>query len=402
MRFSPLYLLVLGIVPLTSCSETEDREQFIGYGGQARKNPYLAAERYLESDGYEVISTTGVLKFDGSEGVVFSPASSVRSVADAERILDWIDTGGHYLCFLERGEDYWKDVGDWAHHDPEDWREDSEENPDEETGLHMLLERAELDLVSDLKDEYDWEERGSDVAKGDALPFTESVLVFTDDDEEFEMELGGTRLLAPYGDHYYTSDWHNEGDEHHFFSRTLGDGRITFISDARAFRNPYLKIADHAELLDYVAGRGGKIVFFLGKVRSFTSMLGEYAWPAMWALFALTVLWIWKSLPRFGPLLEVADGDARNYAKQVKSTGQFLWRHKREDALLKSLRDAVVKKSGHFYDQGLDSTALIDSLSQSSSIELDLVTEAMTRTDVRDSSSMVRISKTLQQILNSL
>ena len=70
--------------------------------------------------------------------------------------------------------------------------------------------------------------------------------------------------------------------------------------------------------------------------------------------------------------------------------------------MLKSLRDAVVKKSGHFYDQGLDSTVLIDSLSQSSGIELEKVTEAMTRTDVRDASAMVKITKTLQQILKSL
>ena len=399
MKLRSLCLLILGFISLTSCSETEDREQFIGYDGRARKNPYLAAERYLASDGHEVISSTGVLKFDEDEGVVFSPASSVRSVADADRVLDWVNMGGHYLCFLERGEDYWKDVGDWAHHDPEAWREDTEE----ETGLNLLLESAELSLVDDLKEEYDWQERGSDVAKGKELPFTESVLVFTDDDdEEFKMELGGTRLLVPYENLYYESDWHDEGEEHHFYSRTLGVGRITFISDARAFRNPYLKIADHAELLDYVAARGGKIVFSLGKVRSFTSMLGEYAWPAMWALLALTVLWVWKSLPRFGPLLEVTDGDARNYAKQLKSTGQFLWRHKREDVLLQSLRDAVVKKSGHFYQQGLDSKALIDSLSQSSGIDNDLVSEAMTRTDVRDGSTMVKITKTLQQILKSL
>ena len=101
-------------------------------------------------------------------------------------------------------------------------------------------------------------------------------------------------------------------------------------------------------------------------------------------------------------VLEASDGDARNYANQLKNTGQFLWRHKREDVLLKSLRDAVVKKSGHYYEQGLDSPALIHSLSQSSGLELELVTEAMTGNDVRDASTMVKITKTLQQILNSL
>lgn len=398
MKFLFISLLLLGLIPLTSCTDTEDREQYIGYTGLARKNPYLAAERYLVSDGHEVTSTTGVLKFEDDEGVVFSPATSVRSIGDAERVIDWVHDGGHYLCFLERGEDFWKDVGDWAHHDPEDWREGNEE----EAGLNLMLESVYLRLVEDVEEKYEWEESGGDVAKGKELPFTESVLVVTDDEKEFAMQLGGTRLLVANEDDYYVDDWHDEGEKHHFFSRTLGEGRITFISDARAFRNPYLQLAEHAEILDYIAGRGGKIVFSLGKLRSFTSMLGEYAWMAMWALFVVAVLWVWKSLPRFGPLLEASDGDARNYANQLKNTGQFLWRHKREDVLLKSLRDAVVKKSGHYYEQGLDSPAFIDSLSQSSGLELELVTEAMTRNDVRDASTMVKITKTLQQILNSL
>ena len=94
MKFPFIGLLILGLVLLTSCSDTEDREQFIGYDGRARKNPYLAAERYLESDGHVVISSTGVLKFDEDEGVVFSPATSVRSVGDAERVIDWVYEGG--------------------------------------------------------------------------------------------------------------------------------------------------------------------------------------------------------------------------------------------------------------------------------------------------------------------
>ena len=45
MKFPFIGLLILGLVLLTSCSDTEDREQFIGYDGRARKKPYLAAER---------------------------------------------------------------------------------------------------------------------------------------------------------------------------------------------------------------------------------------------------------------------------------------------------------------------------------------------------------------------
>lgn len=397
-----VYLAVLLCALCCSCSdkETEQREEVIGYLGRANKNPYLAAERYLESDHHDVTSTTGVLKFDDEEGLVLSPASSVRSVGDAQRVLNWVDEGGHYVCFLERGEDFWKDIGDYADHSPKKWRDAEREKS--QGGLDLILDSLELELTEESDADFDWEFRGSSIARGNQLPNSELRTVVVSEQLEFDLQLGGTRELFSADGFQHQGDWADLGETHRFFSRIYGGGRITFISDGRAFRNPYLKIAEHAETLDFLASGGGKVVFSLGKVRSFTSMLAEYAWMAMWPLLALTVLWIWKSLPRFGPLLEASDGDARSYAKQIKSTGQFLWRHKSDDSLLQPLRNAVTLKSGHFYDQSTAPIVLMNYLSQSSGIELELVTEAMTRTDVHDASTMVKITKTLQQILKSL
>lgn len=387
---------------LCSCSdsETTEREEVIGYLGRANKNPYLAAERYLESDHHDVTSTTGVLKFDDNEGLVLSPSSSVRSIGDAQRVLNWVDEGGHYVCFLERGEDFWKDLGDHADHWPDKWRDSERET--EQLGLELILDSLDIELTEQTDAEFDWDVRDPLITRGEQLPHSELRTVVVDESREFDLQLGGTRELVSVDGIPYEGDWVDLGESHRFFSRLYGGGRITLISDGRVFRNPYLQLAEHAETLDFLASGGGKVVFSLGKVRSFTSMLAEYAWMAMWPLLVLTVLWIWKSLPRFGPLLEVTEGDARNYAKQIKNTGQFLWRHMRDDTLLQSLRNAVVLKSGHYHDQGASSKVLIEQLSQSSGLDLELVSEAMTRTEVRDANTMVKISKTLQQILKSL
>ena len=406
MRFSVCLLLALSCWSLVSCSKTEERERVLGYTGLASRNPYLAAERYLEADHREVISSNGALRFDPDEGLVISPASSVRSVGDSDRLLEWVSDGGHFVCFLERGEDYFKDVGEWANHTPGNWSDEDEIN----TGLDELLLSLDVEVTNvDSRREIDEVEEAIEddsyrlsVAKGKVLPYAEVVNVVIEEGvTAFNMKLGGVKRIKPLGD-YYVDDWYEAGEEHRFMSRSYGYGRVTFISDARAFRNPYLKLEQHALMLDHMATNGGKIVFSLGKVPGFMGMLMEQAWMALYGLLLLVVLWIWKNVPRFGPLLDVSEGHSRNYAEQVSNTGKFLWRNKCDDSLLQPLRDAVIRKSGQPFMQGLDTQALVSKLSESSGIAPELITEAMTRTAVRDANSMVRITKTLQSLLKSL
>lgn len=415
MRYLIYTLLAIASGVFCSCSrETEERETVLGYFGQAKRNPYLAAERYLKADGKQVTTLSGTLQFEADETLVVSPASSIRSVADCERLLDWVVDGGHFVCFLERGEDYFEDVGDWANHSPWSWSEEDEVN----TGVEQLLKDLEVEVVVSPTERATIEESEESedsvvvvegkqykrsVAMGEVLPYSEVVTVGVDEDGErsFTMQLGGERRMKPLT-HYYVDDWYEAGETHRFLSRSYGDGRVTFLSDARAFRNPYLKLEQHAEMLDYLAEGDGKIVFSLGKVPGFLAMLFEQAWMALYGLLLLTVLWLWKNMPRFGPLLEVHDGHSRNYAELLSNSGKFLWRNKCDAALLQPLRDAVARQSGEPFAQSLDSQALVSKLSESSGIAPELVAEAMTRTDVRDANSMVRITKTLQSLLKSL
>ncbi|MGJ8672429.1 DUF4350 domain-containing protein [Rubritalea sp.] len=425
------------MVFLTSCSqETEEEERVVGYMGKARKNPYLAAERYLEADGKTVKSSSGALKLDFSQGTLFAPASSIRSVGDAERILEWVADGGHLVCFLERGEEYWRDVGNYTDHSPEHWSEiDDDESPD--AGLVTMLEALGLgvsylenepdvegledsEVAGDADEEDSKEDSGElsdeekaerlQVAKGQILPNTEELEIYISDTESYIVFLGGAQTITSMDDLYYEGDWYDVADDHYFFSRLYGYdesgleamGRVTLLSDARLFRNPYLGYAEHAELLDALVLGGENVEFSLGKVRSFTSMLGEYASKALWAFLVLTVIWLWKNLPGFGPLLEVSEGHSRNYSEHVQQVGRFFWRQNRSDVLLESLRAAVARKAGHAFSGNQDSVSLIEKISQMSGLDHDLIKEAMELKTVKDSSTMVRITKTLQTILKQL
>lgn len=406
------------ILFLPSCSrQIEEKERVIGYMGRARKNPYLAAERYLEAGGKEVQSSNGVLQLGYDEQTIFAPASSVRSIAEAERILEWVTDGGHFICFIERSEDYWADVGQFTDHAPRRWTDEDSKN----VGLEYLVSQLELVLQRDedsgtgeeSKDEDDKEKEESallEIAKGKDLPNAELREIYLSDNESYEVLLGGSHYLSVQDDVYYEGDWYDVGDiadEHRFFSRLYGyldvedehKGRVTFISEARLFRNPYLVKTQHVELLEKLTAEDGKVVFSLGKVRSFTSMLGEHASKALWALLILTVVWLWKNLPRFGPLLEVGDGTRRHHLEQVQQLGRFLWKHKKTDVLVGSLRDAVLRKAGHNFDEKPNRHQLVEKLSQSSALEKERIDEALFIETIKDSNTMVRVTQTLQTLL---
>lgn len=407
-------LCLVFVVLLSGCGgekEPEQREYVEGYRGQAKRNPYLVAERFLKKDGNDVRSMKGVVKLNDEESVVFSPASSLRSTSDGERVLSWISSGGHFICFLQRGEDYWQDVGRGADHEPNKW----DDQFDETNGLDVLLERVGLKLV-DLEDPAgeDWERSSlelleaysEDALAGETLPNSELVKVKYEG-RELELRLGGTKGVQRVFDPGY-GDWHESGSKDgkpvRFESREYGIGRITVISDSRLFRNPYLKMADHAEMLDLLAANdtGGKVVFSLGKVRSFTSMLGEYGWMAVWGLLVMTGVWLWKNLPKWGPTLDVADGHFRNSSKQMLAVGHFFWGQKRDDLVLQPLRDEVVRRAGGIGTDGFIEDGLLERLAGVSGISLEEVQEAMTKTSVRDSSVMVRIARNLQHLIKTL
>jgi len=409
-----IWIGLLGFLVLSSCQddrEYEDKEIVTGYRGQASRNPYLVAERFLSEGGVDAKSMKGVVRMDDSESVVFAPASSIRSTGDGERILEWILEGGHFVCFLERGEDFWKDVGDGAHHNPLVWSDEYEDTQ----GVEIILDRVGLELGSIDYDEdviekvevalsgYTDGEGDSSVAKGEVLPAAELIKVNYLGDE-VELLLGGKKGVKLVSNYVHSSSSKSNDEVKAFHSLEYGLGRVTIISEARLFRNPYLKMADHAEMLDLLVDSSGegKVVFSLGKVRSFTSMLREYAWMAVLGVIVLTAMWLWKNLPKYGPTLDKVDGHYRDSSKHMLAVGNFFWTHKRDDALIQPLRDEVVRRSGGMRNDGYLEDGLMERLAEISGLNVEDIQEAMTRTQVNEASLMVKITKNLQQLLKSL
>lgn len=407
------FMLVISLWALVGCSRkyvTVDKTD--GYKGAAKLNPYLAAETFLrESNDYEVKSKNGFVNFDYETGMVISPASTLSSEVMVDKMLNWVSTGGVYVCLLERGEKRWIDVGENCNHDSSYWDEDWFSNEENDEALEHLLDRMNIELMSDPSGKTTggtsyYKKPKDPVVLGEKLPLVEKrkVAMYGNPEETIDVLLGGTQVMKYSGNLKYNQHVYDVGDYHRLLGLKHGDGRIYFITDGRIFRNPYLPMKDHARLLENISSEVyfGDIIFAHGERRGFWSLMIGYAWPALLGVFVLLVFWLWKSIPRFGPLLEIPESHARYYAQSVSNTGRFLWKYKRADVLLTSLRENLLRSSGMFHVDGQVKESLIETFAEKSGLEVEEVIETLTRNNINEAGDMVRITRNLQTIQKSL
>jgi hypothetical protein len=177
---------------------------------------------------------------------------------------------------------------------------------------------------------------------------------------------------------------------------------VSLLADASMLRNRYIGYGDHAEFVGELVelSRAGTIVFADGGGDGFFTMVWRHFWMAVLGLAVLTVFWLWKNLPRFGPLQDLPEGEVLEFSGQTRGIGRFLWRHKRDDVMLASLRGAVNRKLSHRDDSNNEHA--YEQIAHRADLPLASVVEAMTRDHVREPGVMVRVVRNLQHILKTI
>lgn len=389
-----------------SCGKTEKKRRTLGYKGSAKNNPFLAAERFLTELGEDVKSQHGLSEFDDETTMIFLPTSSINTIGRAKRLLAWVEEGGHLVVMLEGGErrgmDFVKEPSKRSIFDSEI----------EQPGIDYLLDELGLQLS-------DWDHESSDsgtdpsdldIDEWEELKETDRVLLGS---EQSELMLEGDPMTIHHWsdqglvypevyEYEYGSSEGSDTDKHRYLSVTYDLGRVTWLTDARPFRNRYIGYADHARFLAELVdlSEPGKIVFSSGDGDGLFSLLWRHFPLFIAALIMAVALWLWRNLPRFGPQQDIWDDRLREYSSQVRGIGRFLWHHKRDDAMLVAMR-ATVNRSLSLRP-GASQEGVFEQLSEKSGLPVEGVIEAMTRERIHDPGVMVRVTKNLQLIRNTL
>ena len=324
-RITPILVGVLAASCKPRPSHQESRE--IGFQGAARTQPFLAAERLLDSLGADTRKITSLNELPYS-GTLIVNADATSNQATGQRALEWAENeGGHLILFLS-GSESWRD----------DW----------EMSLNDIFSNAqEIEVHPALKKYRLGVKKESFLFKPTATTTDVSVDI---DGETYEMASSGNLSIRATSMTRHPDVLAGTRDASPLLSLPLGSGgRLTVISDAIPFRNRYLKDADHAKILVALIGLGTDrqqhaVRFMLNSHVSFYGMLWEKFWMPLTALGVLILAWLWKNFPRFGPLLANHANSERQFADHLRVTGNFLWGRKRSADLLQAMRHAIQRK----------------------------------------------------------
>jgi hypothetical protein len=351
---------------LGGCGKYEERERETGYRGAARLNPYLAATRFLHECGYEVRSITGWEKPTRRDQMMVMAASALSNEGFVRQMREWVKGGGHLVLLVERAG---TETSDW-----------SDFNPQVKIGdvLRDFLAEAGIEVVGA---DDGGEVKAEKVSWGKKHYQVDSL-------SHLGVKARGHKLRA-------------------FGTSGYGKGRISVLADARPIRNRFIDDGEHAALLLELAGWSearGRVTFLLGTELSFWSMLCQKGWPALLGIGAVLVLWLWKTMPRFGPLDQADDGlVVRAYDHHIEALGGFAWRMDRCSESLAALRAEVQERMNRRMARaGLRDADWFEQAGLLAGIPRERVERAMSPAPVSDEATFTRVAADLQKMIHSL
>ena len=374
----------LFLVALVGCQPNEQekvRDEPTGYRGQARINPYLAAETYLSEKGFEVESSRTWSNYHHETGVIFMPGSFLETKGMGLRVLDWIAEGGTLVLTIEGGEPGRNDFTDLSTGlgTPEGEEYAGLDRLFETLGIEMIDVPFYADPVEPLAEDghlaRPWEiVQTQEAYGGHKLEFEGGVSLSAETGLSWTLETNGRSRMVGVG---------------------YGGGEVIVLAHARPLRNPYLARADHADFLEFIVANyaDGNIVFLYGSSTSFFGLVWKEGRIAVIAGLILLAAWLWMRIPRFGPVLQDNALKRRPYGDALKASARFLWRGGQLEHLLRPLRARLEEEN-----QG-DPTTLYDRLAEESGLNREEVAEALTINPPKDPGHILKVVQKLQALL---
>jgi hypothetical protein len=304
-------LVALGTWWFLNNFERVEEEIDAGYQGEARANPFLAAERLFTRLG----APSRTLPFGPSTLpppdhalLLVSPVRSV-SAEQAEAIVAWVHEGGRLVVALDDAPSLDPLLRHWG------VTATDAVGPDEKPEVLQipLRVRNPAGKPAPVK---------AEIPRGRRLATTR---------KDAEIEIRSDAGIS-------------------FVRYAAGQGSVTFVADTTFLNNDGIGEHDHAALAwALVHGGSGDLpagvwLTVRDSVPTLAQLLARHAWMALASGAVLIAAWLWAAGSRFGPRLPEPAHGRRSLLEHIEASGEFLWRTGRGWDLVQYARQALLHR----------------------------------------------------------
>lgn len=357
-------VLCLGLlVGFFTTHESVETEEEVGYHGLARINPFLAAERTLDTLGIptETWYAMGEEPEHSATVLVLTEDLEERERIHA-RLQDWVWWGGHVVVVaVPDAEDPFMNAAGAELFGPGGVEMAMEAIEELDTGTERPVPVPVAELLE--------EATTTDYTAWDPLREEEIVLraqVRGSVDSWRELE---TWVESPDG-------------ELATVSVVQGDGRVTVVADAAWFTNEQIGDHDHAALLMAIVADDlpSRIILVTRAGRDSLGMLIlRHGWMVILSTVVLLIGWVSYAAPRFGPMEPAQSTTRRSLLEHIQAAGAFHWRSGHTETLLAPARKAAIQRVGRRHPElsGVQGVALVQGLAAKEEITEELARELL-------------------------
>ena len=399
-------LLALVCWGLYHSIEFYDEDEEATWSLEALRNPYLAAQQFMQRSGIDITDVDSLVKLDQLDGLgtlFFSDSNQVQTPRQLRQVMDWLEQGGNVIYTANA-------VG----HDDDlllrtfavtvAFREREEREDIEIRSLSETLR----DYNRQIEDGKSREEIAQSMGKADD---SLTRIHFADDIGELAVDFDTSRVLqhATFDDaeadtEYQPFSWSNSEYGVHMMQFEVGTGLLTILSDPGVWTSYRIEERDHAYLLWLLSSKEGNFAILRLVLRdSFWTLMLRNSSELLIAAGLLLLLWMWRSGYRFGRLLPRDVSRQRALGDYFSSAAHYLWKRRQGEQLLAPLRQAVMRRAsltlGEF--TRVDPPRQYQLLAERCDIEVDAIARAFTNTDFNEANFVVtvRLLKHIEQSL---
>jgi hypothetical protein len=295
-----LALMVLGVVWFLSAYERVPSSEWVGPSGEARSNPFLAAERFAERMGLRARQLRALPELDTLQANSALLMPNRRQALDPRRLREvaaWVEGGGHLIVEAELAgvaDPLFALLG--VQH----------------TGVSAQPKPAPVELPGGRK---------------------LNVSIF-----------GAGSVQAPNKELWLRV---GSAEAARLVSFSHGKGVVSAATGLHFARNGVIGTNDNAEFLWHLVTLtpARELQLYLRPERlSLWGFFKQYAAPVLAASAALIALWLWRIAPRFGPIMPDAPPARRRLLDHLRASGRFYWAKGLRGRLAAGARDAALRR----------------------------------------------------------